>query len=104
MRLSSPEHRFFALFMEKAGFSDRSIIFAGTEEAEKTLKELLALTTGYEMGELSGLPRAAIMSVLRRMKSTGSWLPIDSRPGALGTKEKMPMTHWSSLVAAKGLH
>ena len=28
-----PEHRFFALFMEKAGFSDRPIIFATTENA-----------------------------------------------------------------------
>jgi len=30
-----PEHLFFALFMEKAGFSDRPIIFATTEDAGK---------------------------------------------------------------------
>ncbi|MCX5877640.1 MAG: hypothetical protein NTY44_00815 [Deltaproteobacteria bacterium] len=32
---SPPEHLFFALFMEKAGFSDRPIIFATTEDAGK---------------------------------------------------------------------
>lgn len=57
-----PEHRFFALFMEKAGFSDRPIIFPTTEDAGKTLKELLGLTTGSGMGEPTDLPRAVVMS------------------------------------------
>jgi len=57
-----PEHRFFALFMEKAGFSDRPIIFAKTEDAGKTLKELLGLNSGWGMGEPTDLPRAVIMS------------------------------------------
>jgi hypothetical protein len=56
------EHRFFALFMEKAGFSDRPVIFPTTEDAEKTLKELLGLTTGSGMEESADLPRAVIMS------------------------------------------
>ena len=30
-----PEHRFFAMFMEKAGFGDRPIIFPTTEDAGK---------------------------------------------------------------------
>jgi hypothetical protein len=58
----SPEYRFFALFMEKAGFSDRPIIFAKTEDAGKTLKELLGLNSGWGMGEPTDLPRAVIMS------------------------------------------
>ena len=57
-----PEHRFFALFMEKAGFSDRPIIFAKTEDAGKTLKELLGLNSRWGMGEPTDLPRAVIMS------------------------------------------
>ena len=57
-----PEHRFFALFMEKAGFSDKPIIFAKTEDAGKTLKELLGLNSGWGMGEPTDLPRAVIMS------------------------------------------
>ena len=56
------EHRFFALFMEKAGFSDRPVISPTTEDAEKTLKELLGLTTGSGMAESTDLPRAIIMS------------------------------------------
>jgi len=57
-----PEHRFFALFMEKAGFSDRPIIFPTNEDAGRTLKELLCLSSGSGMGELAELPRAVIMS------------------------------------------
>lgn len=57
-----PEHRFFALFMEKAGFSDRPIIFPTNEDAGRTLKELLRLSSGSGMGELAELPRAVIMS------------------------------------------
>ena len=56
------EQRFFALFMDKAGFSDRPIIFPTTEHAGKTLKELLGLRTGSGMGEPADLPRAVIMS------------------------------------------
>jgi hypothetical protein len=56
------EHRFFALFMDKAGFSDRPIIFPTTEDAGRTLKELLGLSTGSGMGEPADLPRAVIMS------------------------------------------
>jgi hypothetical protein len=58
----APEHRFFALFMDKAGFSDRPIIFPTSKDAGKTLKELLGLTTESGMGEPAGLPRAIIMS------------------------------------------
>ena len=56
------EHRFFALFMDKAGFGDRPVIFPTTEDAGKTLKELLGLTTGSGMGKPADLPRAVIMS------------------------------------------
>ena len=56
------EHRFFALFMEKAGFSDRPIIFAKTEDAGRPVKELLGLTTESGIGEPTDLPRAVIMS------------------------------------------
>jgi hypothetical protein len=57
-----PEHRFFAMFMDKAGFSDRPIVFAKTEDAGRTLKELLGLNSGWGMGEPTDLPRAVIMS------------------------------------------
>jgi hypothetical protein len=57
-----PEQRFFALFMDKAGFSDRPIIFPTNEDTGKTLKEVLGLTTGSGMGEPAELPRAVIMS------------------------------------------
>ena len=57
-----PEHRFFGMFMDKAGFSDRPIIFPANEDAGRTLKELLGLTTGSGMGEPADLPRAVIMS------------------------------------------
>jgi len=56
------EHRFFALFMEKAGLGDRPIIFPTKEDAGRTLKELLCLTSGSGMGALADLPRAVIMS------------------------------------------
>jgi len=56
------EHRFFTLFMDKAGFSDRPIIFPTTEDAGRTLKELLGLSTGSGMGQPADLPRAVIMS------------------------------------------
>ncbi len=58
----APEHRFFALFMEKAGFRDRPIIFPTNEDAVRTLKELLGLNTGSGMGESADLPRAIVMS------------------------------------------
>ena len=57
-----PEHCFFALFMDKAGFSDRPIIFPTNEDAGRTLKELLCLTTGSGTGEPADFPRAVIMS------------------------------------------
>jgi len=57
-----PEHRFFALFMDKAGFSDRPIIFPTNEDAGKTIRELFSLTTGSGMGEPADLPRAVILS------------------------------------------
>ena len=57
-----PEHRFFGMFIDKAGFSDRPIIFPTNEDAGRTLKELLGLTTGSGMGEPADLPRAVIMS------------------------------------------
>ena len=57
-----PEHRFFAVFMEKAGFSDRPIIFPTNEDAGRTLKELLGLTAGSGIGEHADFPRAVIMS------------------------------------------
>jgi hypothetical protein len=58
----APEHRFFALFMEKAGFSDRPIVFPTNEDAGRTLKELLGLTNGSGMGASADFPRAIIMS------------------------------------------
>ena len=58
----APEHRFFVLFMEKAGFSDRPIIFPTNADSGRTLKELLGMTAGSGMGEPADLPRAVIMS------------------------------------------
>jgi len=57
-----PEHRFFALFMDKAGFGDRPVIFPTNDETGKTLKELFSLATGSGMGEPADLPRAVILS------------------------------------------
>jgi hypothetical protein len=57
-----PEQRFFVLFMDKAGFSDRPIIFPTTRDAGRTLKDVLGLTSGTGMGEPADLPRAVIMS------------------------------------------
>lgn len=57
-----PEHRFFALFMERAGFGDRPVVFPTNEDAGKTLKELLGLTTGSGIGQPADLPRAVVMS------------------------------------------
>jgi hypothetical protein len=57
-----PEHRFFAMFMEKAGFSDRPIIFPTNEDAGRTLREVLGLASGSGIGEHADLPRAIIMS------------------------------------------
>lgn len=57
-----PEHRFFAMFMEKAGFTDRPVIFPTNQDAGRTLRELLGLTTGSGMGEPADFPRAVIMS------------------------------------------
>jgi len=57
-----PEHRFFAMFMAKAGFSDRPIIFPSNEDAGKALRDLLCLPTGSGMGTPGDLPRAVIMS------------------------------------------
>jgi hypothetical protein len=56
------EHSFFLLFMEKAGFNDRPIIFVSTEYAAKSLMELLSLPTASGMGEPSHMARALIMS------------------------------------------
>jgi Domain of unknown function (DUF3783) len=57
-----PEHRFFALFMDKAGFNDRPIIFPTTGDAGRTLKDLLGLPSGSGLGKPADLPRAVIMS------------------------------------------
>ena len=67
-----PEHRFFGMFIDKAGFSDRPIIFPTNEDAGRTLKELLGLTTGSGMGEPADLPRAVIMFSL----SLYSFVPV----------------------------
>jgi len=56
------EHKFFLLFMEKAGFSDRPVIFVRTEDGSKPLKELLSLSTRWGMGEPSHMARAIIVS------------------------------------------
>jgi hypothetical protein len=58
----SSEHKFFLLFMEKAGFGDRPVIFVRTKDALKSLKELLSLSTAWGMGEPSDMPRALVMS------------------------------------------
>ena len=57
-----PEHRFFAMFMDKAGFNDRPIIFPTNEDTGKALRDLLYLPTGSGMGMPGALPRAVIMS------------------------------------------
>jgi hypothetical protein len=56
------EHRFFALFMDKAGFSDRPVIFPTSDDANRTLKELLGMAAGSGIGESADLPRALILS------------------------------------------
>jgi len=58
----SSEHRFFLLFMEKAGFNDRPIIFVRTEDSSKPVKKLLSLSSAWGMGEDSNMGRALIMS------------------------------------------
>ena len=57
-----PEHRFFLMFMEKAGFNDRPVIFARTEDGATSLKKLLSCFTAWGAGESSEMPRALIMS------------------------------------------
>lgn len=57
-----PEHRYFALFMDKAGFGDRPLIFPTNADLGKTLKDLLGLATGSGMGGSADLPRALILS------------------------------------------
>jgi hypothetical protein len=57
-----PEHRFFAMFMDKAGFGDRPIVFPTNNDSGKILKELLRLATGSGMGEPADMPRAVILS------------------------------------------
>jgi hypothetical protein len=57
-----PEHKFFALFMEKAGFNDRPVIFVRTEDASKSLKEILSLSSTWGMGEPSHMARALVLS------------------------------------------
>jgi hypothetical protein len=57
-----PEHRFFALFVDKAGFGDRPVIFPTSEDANKTLRELLGLAMGSGIGESTDYPRALILS------------------------------------------
>jgi len=56
------EHKFFMLFMDKAGFNDRPVIFVRTEDASKSLKALLSLPTAWGAEEPSSLARALIMS------------------------------------------
>lgn len=56
------EHRFFLLFMEKAGFNDRPVIFVSTEGASKCLKELLSLPSAWGAEEPSLMARALILS------------------------------------------
>jgi hypothetical protein len=56
------EHRFFLMFMEKAGFNDRPVVFAGTQDAALSLKDLLSSATAWGIGEASEMPRALIMS------------------------------------------
>jgi hypothetical protein len=56
------EHKFFLLFMEKAGFNDRPVIFVRTEDASKSLKELLSLPTAWGTEKLSHMARALILS------------------------------------------
>jgi len=56
------EHKFFLVFMEKAGFNDRPVIFVRTEDGSRSLKELLSLSTEWGRGEPSHMARAIIMS------------------------------------------
>lgn len=60
------EHRFFLLFMDKAGFNDRPVVFAGTEDGSRLLNELLSSETASGIGEASEMPRALILSGFTR--------------------------------------
>ena len=60
------EHRFFVLFMEKAGFNDRPVVFAGTEDGSRLLNDLLTSETASGIGEASQMPRALILSGFTR--------------------------------------
>ncbi|MBN2033442.1 MAG: DUF3783 domain-containing protein [Deltaproteobacteria bacterium] len=56
------EHSFLLMFTEKAGFHDRPVIFAGSNDASTCLKEILSLPALWGMGEVSEMPRALILS------------------------------------------
>ena len=56
------EHKFFLLFVEKAGFNDRPVVFVRSDDASKSLKELLSLPAAWGAEELSHMPRALILS------------------------------------------
>ena len=60
------EHRFFLLFWEKAGFNDRPVVFAGTEDGARLLSDLLSSETASGIGEPSEMPRALILSGFTR--------------------------------------
>ncbi len=51
--------------MERFGFQDVPAVFAGSNEAEKTLAEILALPGGHGQGADSDLPRAVILSGIK---------------------------------------
>jgi len=52
--------------MEKAGFNDRPVVFAGTEDGSRLLNDLLTSETASGIGEASQMPRALILSGFTR--------------------------------------
>jgi hypothetical protein len=56
------EHGLVANALEKIGLGDRPIIFITDEDSGKKLNEILSAKDRSGMGEVSEMPRAAIMS------------------------------------------
>jgi hypothetical protein len=91
------EHKFFVLFMDKAGFNDRPVIFVRTEDASKSLKELLSLPSTWGAGEPSDMARALIVSgftknELNRIMSAYRWAGL---PGQLWATVTPVSENWT---------
>jgi hypothetical protein len=46
-----PKHRFFLMFMEKAGYNDRAVVFARTQDGSLSLKDRLYSMSGKTLSK-----------------------------------------------------